>query len=115
MVIAHRLHVYISLATETEPVRSRLAAYGNDLLSLGADGFRFDAAKRECLLLPSIIELDIAADIAATDLANITSRFDRKPAYATCETIFGGAVQPEEYVNICTPCTIRAFLSDEFA
>lgn len=36
----------ISLATETEYVRSRLAQYGNDLLSLGVDGFRLDAAKR---------------------------------------------------------------------
>ena len=35
-----------SLATETEYVRSRLAQYGNDLLSLGVDGLRLDAAKR---------------------------------------------------------------------
>lgn len=36
-----------SLATETEYVRSRLAQYGNDLLSLGVDGLRLDAAKRK--------------------------------------------------------------------
>ena len=36
-----------SLATETEYVRSRLAEYANDLLSLGIDGLRLDAAKRE--------------------------------------------------------------------
>ena len=36
-----------SLATETDYVRGRLAEYGNDLLSLGADGLRLDAAKRE--------------------------------------------------------------------
>lgn len=36
----------ISLATDTEYVRGRLAQYGNDLLSLGVDGFRLDAAKR---------------------------------------------------------------------
>ena len=36
-----------SLATETDYVRERLAGFGNDLLSLGADGFRIDAAKRE--------------------------------------------------------------------
>lgn len=34
-----------SLATDTEYVRQRLAEYGNDLLSLGVDGFRLDAAK----------------------------------------------------------------------
>ena len=38
-------HLY-SLATENDYVRSRLAEYGNDLLSLGADGLRIDAAKR---------------------------------------------------------------------
>jgi glycosidase len=37
------------LNTETEYVRSRLAQYGNDLLSLGVAGFRLDAAKREFL------------------------------------------------------------------
>ena len=31
--------------TETDYVRGTLAAYGNDLLSLGVDGFRLDAAK----------------------------------------------------------------------
>ena len=44
-VIAHK-GIY-SLATETEYVRSRLAQYGNDLLSLGVDGLRLDAAKRQ--------------------------------------------------------------------
>jgi len=38
-------------------VRSRLAEYANDLLSLGVDGFRLDAAKH----------------IAAADIANITN------------------------------------------
>jgi glycosidase len=36
-----------SLATDTEYVRGRLATYVNDLLSLGVDGLRLDAAKRE--------------------------------------------------------------------
>ena len=36
-----------SLAIEKEHVRARLAEYGNDLLSLGVDGFRLDAAKRK--------------------------------------------------------------------
>ena len=34
-----------SLGTDTEYVRSRLAQYANDLLSLGVDGLRLDAAK----------------------------------------------------------------------
>lgn len=40
-------HVFNSLATETETVRSTLVEYANDLLSLGVDGLRLDAAKRE--------------------------------------------------------------------
>lgn len=36
----------VSLATETEYVREQLAAYANDLISLGVDGLRLDAAKR---------------------------------------------------------------------
>ncbi|KDQ58178.1 glycoside hydrolase family 13 protein [Jaapia argillacea MUCL 33604] len=73
------------LATETEHVRAALAAYGNDLLSLGVDGLRLDAAKH----------------VAAADLINITSRFIRKP-YMTQEVIWGqsDAVQPGEYVGI---------------
>ena len=39
-----------SLATETEYVRGRLAQYGQDLLNLGLDGLRIDAAKRMCTL-----------------------------------------------------------------
>lgn len=38
---------FVSLGTDTEYVRERLAEYGNDLLSLGVDGMRLDAAKRE--------------------------------------------------------------------
>lgn len=36
-----------SLATETEYVRATTAKYLNDLYSLGVDGWRLDAAKRE--------------------------------------------------------------------
>ncbi|KAK0199507.1 glycoside hydrolase family 13 protein [Desarmillaria ectypa] len=73
------------LATETEYVRGRLAEYANDLLSLGVDGLRLDAAKH----------------IAAVDIANITSRFSSSP-YITQEVIWGAgeAVQPSEYVGI---------------
>ena len=40
--------MYISsLATDTDYVQGRIAQYLNDLLSLGVDGLRVDAAKRE--------------------------------------------------------------------
>ncbi|KAH9476533.1 Alpha-amylase [Psilocybe cubensis] len=73
------------LATDTEYVRSRLAQYGNDLLSLGVDGLRLDAAKH----------------IAATDLANIVSRLSPAP-YITQEVIWGAGepIQPSEYTGI---------------
>ncbi|KAJ3573257.1 hypothetical protein NP233_g2550 [Leucocoprinus birnbaumii] len=72
------------LATDTEYVRGRLAQYGNDLLSLGVDGFRLDAAKH----------------IPASDIANILGRLSRKP-YITQETIWGAGepIQPTEYVG----------------
>ncbi|KAK0448451.1 glycoside hydrolase superfamily [Desarmillaria tabescens] len=72
------------LATETEYVRGRLAAYVNDLLSLGVDGLRLDAAKH----------------IATNDIANITSRFSSSP-YITQEVIWGAGepIQPSEYVQ----------------
>ncbi|TCD63303.1 hypothetical protein EIP91_005684 [Steccherinum ochraceum] len=73
------------LATETEYVRSRLAGYANDLLSLGVDGLRLDAAKH----------------IAAVDLANITSRLHGSP-YLSQEVIYGAGepISPNEYVDI---------------
>ncbi|KAI0765066.1 glycoside hydrolase [Fomes fomentarius] len=72
------------LATDTEYVRSRLAAYGNDLLSLGADGFRLDAAKH----------------IATGDIANILSRLNSTP-YISQEVIYGAGepVTPSEYTG----------------
>ncbi|KAF8878446.1 glycoside hydrolase [Infundibulicybe gibba] len=71
------------LATDTEYVRSRLAQYGNDLLSLGVDGFRLDAAKH----------------MPATDIQNILGRLTAKP-YITQEVIWGAGepIQPSEYV-----------------
>ena len=47
--VTRGLTSYFSLATETEYVRSRLAAYANDLLSLGVDGLRLDAIHRGLL------------------------------------------------------------------
>ncbi|KAM5541991.1 hypothetical protein V8D89_004301 [Ganoderma adspersum] len=75
------------LATETEYVRSRLAQYGNDLLSLGVDGLRLDAAKH----------------IAVGDISNILSRLNKngKNLYITQEVVFGAGqpVTPNEYTQ----------------
>ncbi|MFG2528896.1 alpha-amylase family protein [Streptomyces sp. NPDC048516] len=64
-------------------VRGRIAAYLNDLLSLGVDGFRIDAAKH----------------IPADDLADIKSRLSDPHAYWKQEAIYGAgeAVSPAEY------------------
>jgi hypothetical protein len=81
-----------------------LAEYANDLLSLGVDGLRLDAAKRESrsryIFLCKCDRHDVS-DIAATDLANITSRFISTP-YITQEVIWGPGepIQPSEYVEI---------------
>lgn len=66
-------------------MRATIAGYMNDLLSLGADGFRIDAAKH----------------IAATDLANIKSRLTNPNVYWKQEVIYGAgeAVQPTEYTG----------------
>ncbi|MET8896909.1 alpha-amylase [Streptomyces albogriseolus] len=66
-------------------VRGAIAGYMNDLLSLGVDGFRIDAAKH----------------IPAADLANIKSRLSNPSAYWKQEVIYGAgeAVQPTEYTG----------------
>ncbi|MEU9579664.1 carbohydrate-binding module family 20 domain-containing protein [Streptomyces chilikensis] len=73
------------LDTGEDYVRGRIAAYMNDLLSLGADGFRVDAAKH----------------MPAADLAAIKSRLTNPNAYWKQEVIHGAgeAVQPDEYLN----------------
>ncbi|MGV9253039.1 alpha-amylase [Streptomyces sp. NPDC003697] len=73
------------LDTGEEYVRKTIAGYMNDLLSLGADGFRIDAAKH----------------IDAGDLANIKSRLSKPSAYWKQEVIYGSgeAVQPTEYTG----------------
>jgi alpha-amylase len=70
------------LKTESSYVRGKLAAYLNDLASLGVDGFRVDAAKH----MP-------AADLAAIYPAG---------KYVYQETIEGGAGEPSptEYTGI---------------
>ncbi|MGX4692561.1 alpha-amylase [Streptomyces sp. JNUCC 63] len=73
------------LDTGEEYVRRTIAGYMNDLLSLGVDGFRVDAAKH----------------IDAADLANIKSRLTNRNAYWKQEVIHGAgeAVQPAEYTG----------------
>ncbi|MEV5876652.1 alpha-amylase family protein [Streptomyces sp. NPDC052101] len=73
------------LDTGEEHVRRTIAGYMNDLLSLGVDGFRIDAAKH----------------IPADDLANIKSRLTNPSVYWKQEVIYGAneAVQPSEYTG----------------
>ncbi|KAI0028576.1 glycoside hydrolase superfamily [Vararia minispora EC-137] len=73
------------LDTGAEYVRSRLAEYVNDLLSLDVDGLRLDAAKH----------------ISVEDLSNVTSRFTGSP-YLTQEVIYGAGepITPNQYTSI---------------
>ncbi|MBO1334452.1 carbohydrate-binding module family 20 domain-containing protein [Streptomyces sp. VRA16 Mangrove soil] len=77
------------LDTGEENVRKTIAGYLNDLLSLGVDGFRVDAAKH----------------IAVEDLENIKSRLTDPNAYMKLETIgaSGEAVRPSEYEAVGDP------------
>ena len=65
------------LKTGSDYVRGRIAAYMNDLISLGVRGFRLDAAKH----------------MPAADIANITSRLSNRSVYIVQETI-GAAGEP---------------------
>ncbi|MFZ4271836.1 carbohydrate-binding module family 20 domain-containing protein [Streptomyces arboris] len=73
------------LDTGEEYVRGKIAGYLNDLLSLGVDGFRIDAAKH----------------MPAADLANIKSRLTNPNAYWKQEAIYGAGepVSPSEYLG----------------
>ncbi|AVV43021.1 glycosidase [Streptomyces sp. P3] len=73
------------LDTGEEYVRRTVAGYLNDLLTLGVDGFRIDAAKH----------------IDAADLADIRSRLTKPGVYWKQEVIYGRseAVQPTEYTG----------------
>ncbi|MFJ4867615.1 carbohydrate-binding module family 20 domain-containing protein [Streptomyces sp. NPDC088757] len=73
------------LDTGEDHVRGKIAGYLNDLLSLGVDGFRIDAAKH----------------MPAADLAAIKSRLTKPGAYWKQEAIFGAgeAVSPGEYLG----------------
>ncbi|SHE65555.1 alpha-amylase [Streptoalloteichus hindustanus] len=72
------------LDTGSEHVRNRIAGYLDDLLSLGVDGFRVDAAKH----------------VPAADIAAIAGRL-RRPAYLYQEVIPGAGepITPEEYTG----------------
>jgi hypothetical protein len=73
------------LATETSYVRGKLVAYLNDLISLGVDGFRVDAAKH----------------MPVADLQAIYAQLTGSP-YIYQEVIEGGTgeISPTEYVGI---------------
>ncbi|MGW0363199.1 carbohydrate-binding module family 20 domain-containing protein [Streptomyces sp. NPDC002990] len=73
------------LDTGEAHVRGRIAGYLNDLLSLGVDGFRIDAAKH----------------MPAADLTDIKSRLSNPNAYWKLEAIHGAgeAVSPSEYLG----------------
>ncbi|MFE9818744.1 carbohydrate-binding module family 20 domain-containing protein [Streptomyces sp. NPDC005773] len=73
------------LDTGEDYVRGKIAGYLNDLLSLGVDGFRIDAAKH----------------MPAGDLANIKSRLSNPGVYWKHEAIYGAgeAVSPDEYAG----------------
>ncbi|WP_122616392.1 carbohydrate-binding module family 20 domain-containing protein [Streptomyces sp. Tu 4128] len=73
------------LDTGEDHVRGRIAAYLDDLLSLGVDGFRIDAAKH----------------MAAGDLADIKSRLSNPNVHWKHEAIYGAgeAVSPSEYLG----------------
>ncbi|MFF9026573.1 alpha-amylase [Streptomyces iakyrus] len=73
------------LDTGENYVRGAIAGYMNDLLSLGVDGFRIDAAKH----------------MDAADLAAVKSRLSNPSVYWKQEVIHGSgeAVQPTEYTS----------------
>ncbi|APU15654.1 MULTISPECIES: carbohydrate-binding module family 20 domain-containing protein [Actinoalloteichus] len=73
------------LNTGSEYVRSEIAEYLNDLISMGVDGFRVDAVKH----------------MATDDLRAIKSRLSNPNVYWVQEAIFGAgeAVSPAEYLQ----------------
>ncbi|MFE0629931.1 carbohydrate-binding module family 20 domain-containing protein [Streptomyces sp. NPDC058864] len=73
------------LNTGSDYVRSTIAAYLNNLIALGVDGFRIDAAKH----------------MAASDLAAIKAKLSNPSVFWAQEVIYGSgeAVQPGEYTG----------------
>jgi alpha-amylase len=62
------------LRTESDHVRTRIAGYLNDLMSLGVDGFRVDAAKH----------------INVSDITAIKAKLTAQPSYWSQEVMPGG-------------------------
>ncbi|QES37727.1 glycosidase [Streptomyces venezuelae] len=81
------------LDTGENHVRGRIATYLNDLLSLGVDGFRIDAAKH----------------MPVDDLKNIKSRLSNPNVHWKQETLYGAgeAVSPSEYTATGDPQEFR--------
>ncbi|KAJ6620342.1 glycoside hydrolase superfamily [Mycena sp. CBHHK59/15] len=81
------------LAQEQTGVRQTIAAFLNDLLSLGVSGFRIDAAKH-------MVDADLAAILSLLTY----------PYYDTQEVIYGAgeAVQPSQYVTTGDVMEFRA-------
>lgn len=84
------------MATESEYVRGKIAAHANELLSLGTDGLRIDAAKRKEKPVSSsvtrgVTDEDPFLDMPVADLQAIFSKLPNKPSYVTQEvrTWFG--------------------------
>ncbi|MFJ1702170.1 carbohydrate-binding module family 20 domain-containing protein [Kitasatospora sp. NPDC088346] len=73
------------LDTGSTYVQQTIATYLSDLLSIGVDGFRIDAAKH----------------IAASDLAGIKAKMSNPNAYWVQEVIYGAGepIQPGEYTG----------------
>ena len=47
-----------------------------------------------------LLDVESLLDIAASDIANITSRLSSSNVYITQEVMWGGVVDPNEYVDI---------------
>ncbi len=71
------------LKTESTYVRGKEDAYLNDLISLGVDGFRLDAAKH----------------MAVADIAAIKAGLTKPSSYLYQEVIEGGADSPTQYTS----------------
>jgi len=76
-----------SLVTGSEYVRGKLADHANELLRLGTDGLRIDAAKRESHIAvsPNSSSPMPLSDMPVDDLRAIFGRLYRQPSYVTQE------------------------------
>jgi glycosidase len=81
------------LKTESDYVRQTLVDHLNDILSLGAAGFRIDAAKH----------------VPVSDLQNIIGRLSRAP-YVTSEVVGSGApIPPNDYSPLGTVTITQSY------